>query len=220
MSVDDHTHTLYAAINTSGGFPASAAVINTATCNGTHTAGCDGPFPHMPTGATPIATALDTSTGVLYVTDGTSAEVTALRTAHCNATDTTGCRTPGRRLPISSAPNAIAIDQDANTVYVTNTYQAGAAHRLRRPALIRGPGVRVAVPGRPARPAFGPPQPRPVRHARRQPGEALPAGRCRRPAPPPSSGISATTRVPAAAPASTRSSPPCPARRSRRPVSP
>jgi DNA-binding beta-propeller fold protein YncE len=126
MSVDDHTHTLYAAINTSGGFPASVAVINTATCNGTHTAGCDGPFPHMPTGATPIATALDTSTGVLYVTDGTSAEVTALRTAHCNATDTTGCRTPGLRLPISSAPNAIAIDQDANTVYVTNTYQAGS----------------------------------------------------------------------------------------------
>jgi hypothetical protein len=126
MSVDDHTHTLYAAINTSGGFPASVAVINTATCNGTHTVGCHGLFPHMPTGATATSTALDTSTGILYVTDATSAEVTALRTAHCNAADTTGCRTPGRRLPITSSPNAIAVDQHSNTVYVTNTYQTGS----------------------------------------------------------------------------------------------
>jgi len=143
MSVDDHTHTLYAAINTSGGFPASVAVVNTATCNGTHTAGCHGPFPHMPTGATPILTALDTSTGTLYVTDGTSAEVTALRTAHCSATDTAGCKTPGRRLPVSSSPNAVAVDQHSNTVYVTNTYQAGAltvfaGQHCPRPA----PGVR------------------------------------------------------------------------------
>jgi DNA-binding beta-propeller fold protein YncE len=126
MTVNDRTHTLYAAINTSGGFPASVAVINTATCNGTHTVGCHGPFPHMPTGATPQQTALDTSTGILYVTDGTSAEVTALNTAHCNATITTGCRMPGRRLPIGSSPAAVAVDQQSNTVYVTNTYQAGA----------------------------------------------------------------------------------------------
>jgi len=126
LSVDDHTHTVYAAINTSGHSPGSVAVINTASCNGTHTAGCHGPFPHMPTGATPILTALDTSTGILYVTNGISAEVTELRTAHCNATDTTGCQVPGRELPISSAPNAIAVDQNSNTVYVTNTYQAGA----------------------------------------------------------------------------------------------
>jgi DNA-binding beta-propeller fold protein YncE len=126
MSVNDHTRTMYVAINTSGGFPGSVAVINTATCNGTRTAGCHGPFPHMPTGATPIATALNTSTGVLYVTDATSAEVTELSTAHCNATDTTGCKTPGRRLPVSSSPNAIAVDQQSNTVYVTNTYQTGA----------------------------------------------------------------------------------------------
>jgi DNA-binding beta-propeller fold protein YncE len=126
MSVNDHTRTMYVAINTSGGFPASVAVINTATCNGTQTAGCHGPLPHMPTGATLIATAFNTSTGVLYVTDGISAEVTALSTAHCNATDTTGCKTPGRRLPVSSSPNAIAVDQQSNTVYVTNTYQTGA----------------------------------------------------------------------------------------------
>jgi DNA-binding beta-propeller fold protein YncE len=126
MSVDDQTHTLYTAINTSGGFPGSVAVINTATCNGARTAGCHGPFPHMPTGATPIATALDTSTGFLYVTNGTSAEVTALRTAHCNATDATGCKAPGRRLAVSSSPNTIAVDPRGNTVYVTNAYQTGA----------------------------------------------------------------------------------------------
>jgi DNA-binding beta-propeller fold protein YncE len=80
----------------------------------------------MPTGATPLAAALNTSTGVLYVTDGTSAEVTELRAAHCNAADTTGCKTPGRRLPVSSGPNAVAVDQHSNTVYVTNTYQTGS----------------------------------------------------------------------------------------------
>jgi len=127
MVVDDHTHTMYAGINTGGDLlPGSVAVINTATCNGTHTAGCHGPFPHMPTGATPIATALNTSTGILYVTDATSAEVTELRTAHCNATDSTGCQVPGRRLDISSGPNAVAVDQHSNTVYVANTYQTGS----------------------------------------------------------------------------------------------
>jgi DNA-binding beta-propeller fold protein YncE len=80
----------------------------------------------MPTGATPIATALDTSTGILYVTDATSAEVTALPTSHCNAADTTGCKVPGRRLPVSSGPTAITVDQHSNTVYVTNTYQTGS----------------------------------------------------------------------------------------------
>ena len=126
MSVDDRTHTLYVAINTSGDFPAFVTVINTATCNGTRTAGCQGPFPAMPTGATPLLTALNPGTGVLYVVDGTSAEVTELSTALCNATDTTGCGTPGRRVPVSSAPNSIAVDRYSNTVFVTNTYQAGA----------------------------------------------------------------------------------------------
>jgi DNA-binding beta-propeller fold protein YncE len=126
MSVDDRTHTLYVAINTSGDFPAFVTVINTATCNGTRTAGCQGPFPAMPTGATPLFTALNPSTGILYVVDGTSAEVTELNTARCHATDITGCGTPGRRVPVSSSPNAIAVDRYSNTVYVTNTYQAGA----------------------------------------------------------------------------------------------
>jgi hypothetical protein len=49
-----------------------------------------------------------------------------LRTAHCSATDTAGCKTPGRRLPVSSSPNAVAVDQHSNTVYVTNIYQTGA----------------------------------------------------------------------------------------------
>ena len=39
---------------------------------------------------------------------------------------TTRCKVPGRRLNIGSSPNAVAVDQHSNTVYVTNTYQTGS----------------------------------------------------------------------------------------------
>jgi DNA-binding beta-propeller fold protein YncE len=126
MSVDDHTHTVYVAINAGGNSPASIAVINSATCNGTHTAGCRGPFPQLRTSATPLLTALDTSTGVLYVTNSTSAELSEVAVARCNAIRTGGCGAAPRVLPVSSGPFGVIVDQHSNTVYLTNTYQTGS----------------------------------------------------------------------------------------------
>jgi DNA-binding beta-propeller fold protein YncE len=126
VTVDDHTHTVYVTVTAGADRPGTVAVINGATCNGTHAAGCHGPFPVMPTSATPQLTALDRSTGILYVTNLTSADVTELSTVRCNATTTSGCRKAGRVRPVGSGPGAIAVDPHTNTIYITSTYQAGS----------------------------------------------------------------------------------------------
>jgi DNA-binding beta-propeller fold protein YncE len=126
VTVDDHTHTVYVTVTAGADRPGTVAVINGATCNGTHAAGCHGPFPVMPTSATPQLTALDRSTGILYVTNLTSADVTELSTVRCNATTTSGCGAAGRVRPVGSGPGAIAVDPHTNTIYITSTYQAGS----------------------------------------------------------------------------------------------
>ena len=70
-------------------------MINSATCNGTHTAGCPRRFPTMATGLAPLLIAADTRTGILYINDFTSAAVTILNGSRCNASVTSGCRAAG-----------------------------------------------------------------------------------------------------------------------------
>jgi DNA-binding beta-propeller fold protein YncE len=86
ITVNDRTHTVYVANNANGDSPGTMSVINGATCNGTHTAGCHRHFPAMATGVAPLQVAVDTRNDILYVTDFGSAAVTILDAARCNAT--------------------------------------------------------------------------------------------------------------------------------------
>jgi DNA-binding beta-propeller fold protein YncE len=126
VTVNDRTHTVYVANNAHGYSPGTVSVINGAACNGTHTAGCGRHFSTMPTGPGPLFAAMDTRTGLLFVTDFVGATVTVLNGSRCNAQITSGCTRAGHAQPVGSGPQAIAVNQRTRTVYVTNIYQPGS----------------------------------------------------------------------------------------------
>jgi DNA-binding beta-propeller fold protein YncE len=126
ITVNDRTHTIYVANNAFGDSPGTMSVINGATCNGTHTVGCHRHFPVMATGVAPLLVAADTRTGILYVTDAGSAAVTILNGARCNAIVTSGCGAAPGKQPVGSQPFGLAINPRTNTIYVTQTFQAGS----------------------------------------------------------------------------------------------
>ena len=126
VAVNDRTHTVYVTNNADGDSPGTVSVINSATCNGTVTAGCSRRFPTMATGVAPLLAAVDAATGSIYVTDFGSAAVTVLDGSRCNATATSGCGTPPRERAVGSEPVGLAMDPHADTVYVIDTFQAGS----------------------------------------------------------------------------------------------
>jgi DNA-binding beta-propeller fold protein YncE len=125
-AVNDRTHTLYVVNNADGDSSGTVSVINTATCNGTRTTGCHRRFPAAAVGISPLLAALDARTGTLYITDISSAQVTVLNAARCNARTTSGCRMASREQPVSSQPFGLAINPRTRTVYITNLFQAGS----------------------------------------------------------------------------------------------
>jgi DNA-binding beta-propeller fold protein YncE len=126
VAVDDRTHTVYVANNANGDSPGTVSVINGDTCNGTATAGCDQPFRVMPAGASPLLIAADTRTGILYVSDFSSAAITILNGSRCNASITIGCSTRQPERAVGSQPLGVAVNQTTGTIYVTNLFQAGS----------------------------------------------------------------------------------------------
>ena len=126
VAVDDRTHTVYVVNNADGDAPGTVSVINGATCNGTDTSGCRQHFPTMATGRSPLLAAVDAATGIVYVTDFSSAGVSILDGSRCNASVTSGCGASPREQPVGSQPFGLAIDQNTSTVYVTDTFQAGS----------------------------------------------------------------------------------------------
>jgi DNA-binding beta-propeller fold protein YncE len=126
IAVNDRTHTVYVVNNANGDSPGTVSVINSATCNGTDTAGCHRRFPAMATGRSPLLAAVDAATGIIYVTDFSSAGVTVLDGSRCNASVTSGCGAPLREQAVGSQPFGLAISQQTSTVYVADSFQAGS----------------------------------------------------------------------------------------------
>jgi DNA-binding beta-propeller fold protein YncE len=124
--VDDRTHTVYVINNNANGdLPGTVSVINGATCNGTNTAGCGGPFPTAPAGRAPLFVALDPSTGFVYVADFASAAVSVLNGSRCNAETAVGCGAATREQPVGSGPQGLAVNPRTRTVYVAGVYLPG-----------------------------------------------------------------------------------------------
>ena len=123
--VDDSTHTVYVTASAHGGdSPGTVWVINAATCNGTTTTGCSGPFPVMTTGGFPLTIVLDPHTGHLYVSNVNNATVTVLNGNRCNASVTSGCGQAPFQEAVGSQPVDVIISQ--HSVYVTSIFQAGS----------------------------------------------------------------------------------------------
>jgi DNA-binding beta-propeller fold protein YncE len=68
---------------------------------------------------------VDTSTGAVYVAAASSAAVTILNGARCNAEVMTGCGAAPQQA-VGSTPFDVEVNPDTATVYVTQTFQAGS----------------------------------------------------------------------------------------------
>jgi hypothetical protein len=113
-AVDSATHTLYA----SDPFSDSVAVINTATCNATHIAGCGHHPPVMTIGPAPGPPALNAATQSLYVPYGNAANrVAVLNAATCNAQRTSGCGQAPAVVKVGQGTLLLAVSTATDTVY-------------------------------------------------------------------------------------------------------
>jgi DNA-binding beta-propeller fold protein YncE len=132
VAVDQATHTAYVASYGSG--PAgTVTVLDTRTCNATHTVGCaDRPVLRVP-GGNPDGIAVNTTTGTLYVATITARGpnlISVFNAATCSATATTGCvQAPavlhvGRSAGGNSMLN-LAVNPATNTIYATNLITQG-----------------------------------------------------------------------------------------------
>ena len=116
-AIDQATHTLYA----SNPLSDTAAVINTAACNASHTAGCALHPPTVKIGAFPGPPAIDTATQTFYVPFGNSANrVAVVNAATCNATDTSGCGQAPAIVKVGQGTFNLAVNAATDTVYGSN----------------------------------------------------------------------------------------------------
>jgi DNA-binding beta-propeller fold protein YncE len=125
-AVDDHTHTLYVANNANGDLAGTVSVINAATCNGGHTAGCSGLMPTVLVGRSSRLVAVDTNTNRIYVTNHSSASVSVIDGSTCSSEAASGCAQPARQQAVGSQPNGLVVNDNTNTVYALTQLGAGA----------------------------------------------------------------------------------------------
>jgi YVTN family beta-propeller protein len=125
MALNHKTHTLYVPSSpfvTTG--PGTVWVINSATCNGTNTSGCQA-LATITVGSGPGSVAIDQATDTIYVSIvGTSTPgntVSVINGATCNATDTSGCGQIAATITVGSGPGPVAIDRATHTVFVGNS---------------------------------------------------------------------------------------------------
>jgi YVTN family beta-propeller protein len=117
VAVNQTNNTVYVASGT--GAAGTVSVINGATCNATHTAGC-GQTAAVTVGAIPIALAVNVVTDTVYVVNLDN-EISVVNGATCNATSQSGCNQTPLTLGAGTAPSAITVDPVTDRVYATST---------------------------------------------------------------------------------------------------
>jgi YVTN family beta-propeller protein len=130
--IDPATHTLYA----SDPFSDTVSVINTATCNATHTAGCAQHPAAITVGPGPGPPALNPATRSLYVPFGMDANrVAVVNAATCNAQHTSGCGQAPGAVKVGKGTFVLAVSAATDTVYAPSAGAQGNGHTV---AVING----------------------------------------------------------------------------------
>jgi DNA-binding beta-propeller fold protein YncE len=121
VAIDDATNSVYVSNNDEGGFgPGTLSVIDSATCNGTDSAGCSDDIPPVGIGRAPAVVVVDTLTDTVYVADSGSDGVSVVNGATCNAEVTSGCDDPAPEQAVGVRPHGLGVNQATNTVYSLN----------------------------------------------------------------------------------------------------
>jgi len=115
LAVDEATDTIYVA-NVADN---TISVIDGATCNGEVSSGCGQTPATIANGFNgPAVPAVDEATDTIYVPNSADGTVSVINGAGCNATVTAGCGNTPAKLSVGEVPNAVAVDQATDTVYV------------------------------------------------------------------------------------------------------
>jgi YVTN family beta-propeller protein len=110
----------------------TVSLIDGATCNGTHRAGCGQAAATVTVGAAPFDVAVDQSTNKIYVANNTGgdtpASLSVISGVSCDAAKTSGCAAQPPELPFPGfAPNGIALDPTNHVLYTANFYGANVS---------------------------------------------------------------------------------------------
>jgi DNA-binding beta-propeller fold protein YncE len=120
VAIDPATDTIYVSNLQNGEESGTVSVINGATCNATTATGCGHTPPTVTVGFGPSGIAFDPANRTVAVTNVEDTSVSVINAATCNATVAIGCHSPQPKFPAGRAPNAVAIDPVALTIYTVN----------------------------------------------------------------------------------------------------
>ncbi len=123
VAVSDKARTVYVGNFNNGDHPRTISMINEATCNGTHTAGCAGRHPTVTVGPRPYIPVVDARTGTVYMPDFSWADVSVINGSKCNAARTSGCHTV-HEIPVGSQPVNVVISPRTSALYVGLAFPA------------------------------------------------------------------------------------------------
>jgi DNA-binding beta-propeller fold protein YncE len=97
----------------------TVSVVNGATCDAAHISGCASQIAvQVPVGIDPISVAFDQVTETVYVTNWKDQTLSVIKTARCNAAQTSGCKAPPGTITVGSAPSWTVVNVPLETVYV------------------------------------------------------------------------------------------------------
>ncbi len=119
MALDQASHTIYTANTANGDGPGTLSMINAASCNAGHPAGCRHRWPLVRTPRNPLELAVDQASGTVVITDFADSTVGVINAARCNATHPSGCPPASPRYAVDSQPVAVAADPATRTAYIT-----------------------------------------------------------------------------------------------------
>lgn len=106
VAVDRTTNTIYVA----NGNDNDVSVIDGATCNGTHHAGCTQIAPTTPTAGSGEALAVEEATDTVYVANYPNS-ISVIDGATCNSTNHSGCGQIAPMMVTGGVPFSVAVDQ-------------------------------------------------------------------------------------------------------------
>jgi YVTN family beta-propeller protein len=118
VAVDQATDTVYVA-NLGDD---TVSVIDGATCNASVTSGCGQSPPAVSVGEGPDGIAVNQATDTIYVANSGDNTVSVIDGAACNARVISGCAQASPVIEVADGPDALAVNQDTDTIYVTSGF--------------------------------------------------------------------------------------------------